>query len=62
MKVAQQILHAAPIGFTKSVLKTSTQGELYNCDFWPFANVLTLFRQYKNKTDVIGYTVYLFFG
>lgn len=52
MKVAQPILHAAPIGFTKSVLKTSTQGELealYNCDIWSFANVLTLFRQYKKK-------------
>lgn len=28
MKVAESILHAAPIGCTKSIWKTSTQGEL----------------------------------
>lgn len=60
MKVTEPILHAAPIGFTKSIWKTSTEGELeslLNCDICPFANVFTLFDNQKQKfrIHVTGY-------
>lgn len=59
MKVAESILHAAPIGCTKSIWKTSTQGELELSFIVTSAPLLMslyfLDKQKQKKIHVIGY-------